>query len=57
MQCLCGLIGQIKEVKYRDFTRTGELVESIDLETFIKLYVNHRPVADLDKQDIDKVSG
>lgn len=46
---------QVKEVMYREFTKTGELVESIDLDTFIRLYINHRPVLELDKQDIDKV--
>jgi hypothetical protein len=46
---------QINEVLYRDFTRTGELVEKTDLENFIKLYINHRPAYALDKQDIEKV--
>jgi len=47
---------QVNEVRYRDFARTGEMLEAIDLDTFIKLYVNHRPVTELEKQDIDKVS-
>ena len=53
---LIWLLGQVNEVRYRDFAKTGELVETIDLDTFIKLYVNHRPVAELEKKEIDRVS-
>lgn len=46
---------QINEVRYRDFTTTGEPVEELDLETFTKLYINHRPPYPLDRSDIEKV--
>lgn len=32
----------IDEVKYKDFTTTGELAESISYEDLLKLYINHR---------------
>ena len=32
------------EVKYSRFTETGQTIDAIDLDTFVKLYVNHRPV-------------
>lgn len=45
----------MNEVRYRDFSKHGAAVESLDLETFTKLYVNHRPAFPLDKNDIEKV--
>ncbi|KAJ0392559.1 hypothetical protein P43SY_000538 [Pythium insidiosum] len=42
------------EVKYSQFTQTTQSVESIDLRDFIKLYVNHRPVFGIGKQDIER---
>ena len=37
-------IADIKnEVKYAEYLKTGKFVSEIDLPTFIKLYVNHRP--------------
>ena len=42
-------------MQYRDFTTTGEVLQDIDLESFIKLYINHRPTAPLDRTDIEKV--
>lgn len=42
------------EVKYSQFTQTTHAVESIDLPDFIKLYLNHRPVFGMGKQQIEQ---
>lgn len=36
------VVNMIDEVKYKDFTTTGELAESINYEDLLKLYINHR---------------
>lgn len=41
------------EVKYSQFTQTTHAVESIDLPDLIKLYLNHRPVLGIGKQQIE----
>eukprot|EP00903_Cladosiphon_okamuranus_P005352 g5347.t1 len=40
------------EVKYSRFTETGEVVDSVDLNGLIRLFVNHRPVFPVSKQVI-----
>lgn len=45
------------EVKYSKFTETGQTRDSINLEDFIKLHVNHRPVFGIGKHEIDKAFG
>jgi len=42
----------IAEVYYANFTETGETNDDIDLDTFIKLYVNHKPVFGTSKDEI-----
>merc|ERR1719231_692610 len=42
------------EVKYAKFTETGQTQESINLEDFIKLHVNHRPVFGIGKHQIEQ---
>ena len=42
----------IGEVKYKDFTQTGKLQDSVTLNELIKLYVNHRPVLGIGKGQI-----
>jgi hypothetical protein len=40
------------EVKYAEFTATGETAEDIGLDDFVRLYVNHRPLVGVGKDDI-----
>ena len=42
----------IAEVYYANFTETGETCDTIDLDTFIKLYINHKPVFGTTKAEI-----
>eukprot|EP01036_Dinobryon_divergens_P027639 gene27639-36445_t len=46
------VVNMINEVRYKSFVRTGVTEQFINLEDFIKLYINHRPVLPLDKQNI-----
>eukprot|EP00953_Heterococcus_sp_UTEX-ZZ885_P026794 14445-Heterococcus_DN1.PRE.8 len=38
------LLNMTNEVKYSEFTVTGEIVTAVDLHTLVKLFTNHRPV-------------
>lgn len=31
------------EISYRNYADTGQLVEEVTFEEFVKLYINHRP--------------
>lgn len=42
------------EVRYSRYTETGEHVDTISFDDFIKLYVNHRPVLGVGKEQITK---
>jgi hypothetical protein len=44
----------LNEVKYARFTATGDLSTEIGLVDFIKLYVNHRPVFGIGKDQLDE---
>ena len=46
----------VNEVKYSEFTITGEVKETITLNEFIRLYVNHRPVVGVNKPQV-RLSG
>lgn len=41
------------EVRYSNFSEKGEARESVRIEDFIKLFVNHRPVYGIGKNDIE----
>jgi len=43
----------LNEVKYSEFTTTGKEKSTISLPEFVKLYVNHRPVAGVSKEQIE----
>lgn len=42
------------EVRFAHFAATGDLTEAIFVDDFVKLYVNHRPVFALGKDDIQR---
>jgi len=44
----------VSEVKYAKFTTTGDVVDFIDLPQFVQLYVNHRPLYGVNKQEIEE---
>ncbi len=46
------VVSMIAEVKYAVFTETGETKEFLDLDTFVKLFINHKPVFGVSKSDI-----
>jgi Ca2+-binding EF-hand superfamily protein len=42
------------EVCFSNFAETGQHVKSVDLNTFIRLFVNHRPVYGIGKNNIEE---
>jgi cilia- and flagella-associated protein 251 len=40
------------EVKFSNFAETGQHVNAVDINTFIRLFVNHRPVYGIGKNNI-----
>jgi hypothetical protein len=45
------------EVRFSNFTESGEYVNAVDLNTFIRLFVNHRPVYGIGKNNIEEAFG
>ena len=41
------------EVKFSNFAETGQHVNAVDINTFIRLFVNHRPVYGIGKNNIE----
>jgi cilia- and flagella-associated protein 251 len=46
------VVHMIHEIRYKQFMMTGETQDTIGLEEFIRLYVNHRPVVPLERKEI-----
>ena len=42
------------EVKFSQFSEKGEQKNDVDLDTFTRLFVNHRPVYGIGKNNIDE---
>jgi cilia- and flagella-associated protein 251 len=42
------------EVRFSKFAETGEYIEAVDIDTFIRLFVNHRPVYGLGRHNIEE---
>ena len=42
------------EVKFSIFAETGQHVNAVDINTFIRLFVNHRPVYGIGKNNIEE---
>lgn len=43
----------MNEIKFSKYVETGEYVTELDLDDFIRLFVNHRPVFGLDTKRIE----
>ena len=48
------ITNMINEVRFSSYTTMGEPNLFVDLPTFIKLFVNHRPVYGIGKNNIDE---
>lgn len=44
----------MREVSYRNYAETGQLLEEITFEDFVKLYINHRPVFGYSTREMKK---
>jgi Ca2+-binding EF-hand superfamily protein len=48
------ITNMMNEVMYDNFEETGETKEAVDLDYFIKLFVNHRPVYGINNEKINE---
>eukprot|EP00741_Cyanophora_paradoxa_P011271 tig00020554_g10888.t1 len=44
----------VNEMKYAEYDATGALVTHVDLDTLIRVYVNHRPLAGIGREQIEE---
>ena len=44
----------VDEVKYSNFAETTQQVNAVDIDTFIRLFVNHRPVYGIGRNNIEE---
>jgi len=42
------------EIRFSNFAETGQYVNAVDLNSFIRLFVNHRPVYGIGKNNIEE---
>lgn len=44
----------MNEISYRNYAETGEIIEEITFEEFVKFYINHRPAFGISLQQLRK---
>ena len=47
----------MEEISYKNYAETGQLVGEISFKEFVKLYVNHRPVLGISRNQVQEAFG